>query len=408
MTRELDITKEDIWLGRLGSRLIAAGAIVGVVCLAAAGWLGWSGGRQQLFFLSYLNNFMFFLSLALGGLFVVLLEHLVHSNWSIVVRRVTEWIVAALPWLALLFIPILFGLGYLYPWTHPGSQTNEHLRALLAWKRPYLNVPFFSIRVLIYFAAWLSMGWYYLRQSMRQDRQRDLDASARISLRMEALAAPAMILFGLTITFAAFDWLMSRDPFWYSTIYGVYYFSGSVVSGFALLTTMTFLLQVSGRLRQTVTPDHYQDLGKYTFGFIVFWGYIAFSQYMLIWYGNIPEETEWFLRRQTGQWGYVSALLIIGHFFIPFFALISRYPKRKPALLAAVCLWILLMHWFDIYWLTMPESFKGVLPLNWMDLLTFLGIGGICLAGATRWQRSQPLLAISDPRLGESLMFENA
>lgn len=408
MTRDTDTTRENIWLGSLGTTLMAAGAIIGILSLAIAAWLGWSAARPAWFFASYLSNFMYFLSLALGGLFLVLLEHLVHAGWSVAVRRITEWTVAALPWLALLFIPLLFGLPYLYPWANPHAHLSEHLEALLAWKRSYLNIPFFAVRVVIYFAAWLSLGWYYLRLSMAQDRQRQLDTSVAITRRMERPAPVAMIVFGLALTFAAFDWLMSRDPFWYSTIYGVYYFAGCVVSAFALVTTMTTFLQATGRLRQSVSPDHYQDLGKYVLGFTIFWGYIAFSQYMLIWYGNIPEETEWVFRRQTGQWAYVSALLIVGHFFIPFFALISRYPKRRPALLVPVCIWILLMHWFDVYWLAMPESSKGIVPLSWMDLLTFLGIGGICLAGATSWQRTQPLIAVSDPRLTESLMFENA
>jgi hypothetical protein len=408
MTQPPDTTNENIWLGRLGTTLTVAGGLTGVASLTTAAWIAWSTSQQPRFFLSYLNNFMFFLSLALGGLFLLLLEHLVHAGWSVVLRRLTEWIVASLAWLALLFIPILFALDYLYPWTHPNTQPNDHLRALLAWKTPYLNMRFFSIRVLIYFAAWLSTAWFYLRQSMRQDRLRDLADSAKLSLRMETLAPPAMILFALTVTFAAFDWLMSRDPFWYSTIYGVYYFSGCVVGAFALLTTIAFLLQTSGRLRNTATPDHYQDLGKYTFGFIVFWAYIAFSQYMLIWYGNIPEETQWYLRRQTGQWACLSVLLILGHFFIPFFALLSRYPKRRPALLVPVCLWILLMHWLDICWLTMPESSPAIVPLSWLDLLTFLGIGGISLAGASHWQRGQPLVPVSDRRLTESLRFENA
>lgn len=408
MIPETNMTKENIRLGSLSSRLIVAGGLLGVVSLSAAAVIAWSSHTQERFFLAYLNNFMFFLSLALGGLFIILLEHLVRAGWSVVTRRIGEWVVASLPWLAMLFIPILFGLGYLYPWVHPQTQTDEHLRHLLDWKQPYLNIPFFAVRTVIYFAVWLALGWYYLRLSMRQDAQTSLDGSVKVTLKMERMAPVAMILFAITITFAAFDWLMSRDPFWYSTVYGVYYFAGCVVSAFALISLMTILLQTSGRLTESITCHHIQDLTKYTFGFTIFWAYIAFSQYMLIWYGNIPEETEWFLRRQSGQWAYVSLLLIVGHFFVPFIALISRRSKQIPALIAAVCVWILIMHWVDLYWLTMPETFKNTVSLNWLDLLTFLGIGGITTAGATWWQRSQPLVPVGDPRLGASLMFENA
>jgi hypothetical protein len=265
-------------------------------------------------------------------------------------------------------------------------------------------VPFFVARAAINFAAWLSIGWYYRVLSSRQD------ATGEVALtrRLERLAPAAIIVFGLTVTFASFDWMMSRDPFWSSTIYGVYYFSGCVVGAFALLSVVALLVQGSGRLARAIGADHYQDLGKYTFGFVVFWAYIAFSQYMLIWYGNIPEETQWYLRRSHGPWAYVSVLLMVGHFFIPFFVLISRRPKRSRGVLAAVCVWILAMHWLDVYWLIMPEWSRSRVPFCWMDVATFVGIGGLCAAGALWWMGRRPLIAIRDPRLGESLAFENA
>lgn len=405
MAEMVEERKDNIWLGSGGYSLAAAAGGVGVAGLAVA-WLlsrGTAGGAER-FFISYLSNYCYFLSLGLGGLFLVLLEHLARAGWSVVVRRLAEGIAATLPVLGLLFLPILWGMPYLYPWVNPSAELDEHLLGLLRWKAPYLNVPFFLVRVAIYFAVWLSISYYYLALSSRQDRT----GKADLTRRLEKLAPAAIIVFGLTLTFATFDWMMSRDPFWYSTIYGVYYFSGCVVGAFALLSVVAMVMQRSGRLEQAITADHYQDLGKYTFGFIVFWGYIAFSQYMLMWYANIPEETEWYHRRQSGPWGYVSVLLIVGHFFIPFLALISRGAKRHRGILGTMCVWILAMHWIDVYWLIMPESSLQRVPLSWMDLATFAGIGGLCTAAALLWLAGRPLIAIADPRLRESLAFENA
>jgi hypothetical protein len=389
-----------------GARMLAwTAAAVGVAGLAVAwGMSRGSAAATTRFFTSYLANYCYFLSLALGALFLVLLEHLARAGWSVVVRRLAEGIAAMLPALGLLFLPILWGMPYLYPWVRPDPALNEHLAGLLRWKQPYLNEGFFAIRVAIYFLAWLSMGYYYLLLSSRQDRTGEV----YLTRRLEKLAPVSMIVFGLTVTFASFDWMMSRDPFWYSTIYGVYYFAGCAVSAFALLSIVAVLVQRSHHLEQAITADHYQDLGKYTFGFVIFWGYIAFSQYMLMWYANLPEETAWYHRRTIGPWGYVSALLILGHFFLPFLALISRAAKRNRTFLAAMCLWILMMHWLDVYWLIMPESHRRDVPLSWMDLATFVGIGGLCAAAGLLWLLGRPLLPIRDPRLPESLVFENA
>lgn len=248
------------------------------------------------------------------------------------------------------------------------------------------------------------MAYGYLALSSRQDRS----GKVALTRRLERPAAPAMIVFGLALTFASLDWIMSRDLYWYSTIYWAYYFSGCAVGAFARVSVVTSLMQYSGRLLLAVKADHYQDLGKYTFGFIVFWGHIGFLQYMLIWYGNIPEKTQWYLRRSASAWGHVSLLLVIGHFFIPFFALISRWPKRRKGLPATVCVWILAMHWFDVYWLAMPEFSHPRVAWSSMDLATFVGIGGVCTAGALTWLAGRPLIPVGDPRLRESLLFENA
>lgn len=405
MAEVADIRRDNVWLGGAGRAVAIVAGAVGAVGLGIGGAIAWAQPDQRAhFFASYLTNYCYFLSLGLGGLFLVLLEHLARAGWSVVVRRLAEGIASTLPVLCLLFLPVLWGMGYLYPWVNPRGDLAEHLQHLLEWKRPYLNTVFFEVRAGIYLVVWLAISYYYLALSSRQDRT----GEPRLTLRLEGLAPVAIILFGLTLTFASFDWMMSRDPFWYSTIFGVYYFAGCVVGGFALVTVVAVLLQRGGRLVSAISPDHYQDLGKYTFGFIVFWAYIAFSQYLLIWYGNIPEETQWYVRRSHGPWGGVSVLLLLGHFVLPFVAIISRWPKRRPALLGAVCVWILGVHWFDVYWLVMPEYSATAVPLSWLDVVLFVGMGGVCTARALLWLGRRPLIPIRDPRLEESLAFENA
>jgi hypothetical protein len=225
---------------------------------------------------------------------------------------------------------------------------------------------------------------------------------------MERRSALAMLGFALTLTFASFDLLMSLDAHWFSTIFGVYIFAGSVVSFFALLTVVVFATQRAGLLRLAVTVEHYHDLGKLIFAFTVFWAYIAFSQYMLIWYASLPEETEWLLRRQSNGWGWVGLLLLLGHFVAPFVALLSRAPKRRPPLVAIAAAWMLAMHWVDMYWVVIPEASPLQAWPQLLDATTLLGLGGVVVAAAVYLMRDRSLIPERDPRLAESLMFENA
>jgi hypothetical protein len=236
----------------------------------------------------------------------------------------------------------------------------------------------------------------------------DESGDPRLTLRMEKRAAPSMVLYAITVTFAAFDLLMSLSPHWFSTIFGVYFFSGGVVACFAWLALKSHLLQGGGLLPNAITREHYHDLGKLIFAFIVFWAYIGFSQYMLIWYANIPEETEWFLQRQSGGWTALSVLLLFGHFFLPFLALLSRYPKRQRLLLVPGTIWVLFMHWVDLYWLAMPAFGASSPPLHALDFTLFVGVGGIFTALLLRRLAKHSLLPEKDPRLADSLVFENA
>lgn len=403
--RTVSLKDEKLELGPLGGRLLMIGLVLGVVGLGAAAGLGSAAGDGwKHFFHSYLVAFAFFLTITLGGLFFVTVQHLTRAGWSVVVRRVAEIVAANVGVMALLFlvilVPIFMGNAALFKWTDHALVENDHL---LHEKHAYLNVTFFAIRAVIYFVFWGLLSRFFLKRSTEQDHSGDPE----LSLKMERVSAPAMILFALTITFAGFDLLMSLDPYWFSTIFGVYVFAGSVM-GFMATASLSFMfLQRQGLLKTAVTTDHYQDLGKLLFAFVFFWGYIAFSQFMLIWYANIPEETEWYQNRIQGPWLTVSYALLFTHVIIPFGGLLSRYVKRSRAGLAFWAVWLLGAHYLDIYWLVMPSLNNQTVPFGLIDVAALIGVAGFFLAGLAYLAKGRPLLAVKDPRLNESLSFEN-
>jgi len=371
---------------------------VGAVGLIAAFAL--RGGDPKQFAFSWLFAFLFFLSLSLGALFFVLIHFATQAGWGIVVRRLAENTMAVIPLFAVLFVPILLGMGELFPWVHVGAGSHDHL---VAAKAPYLNTSFFVTRAAIYFVAWSAIAWFFVTKSRRQDES----AAHGISLLLRRVSGPAVIVVALTQTFAAVDWIMSLDPTWYSTIFGVYWFAGSFVSFFALVTLMVVRLRSAGFLKNVVGLEHFHDLGKLLFAFTVFWAYIGFSQYFLIWYGNIPEETIFFRHRLEGSWTAVSLLLAAGHFIVPFFFFMPRTIKRKPALLALGAAWMLAMHAVDIYWLVMPVLHPAGVSISLLDVAAFLGVGGLFFGAVGRMMLAAPLVPVGDPRLPESLSFEN-
>jgi hypothetical protein len=276
-------------------------------------------------------------------------------------------------------------------------------------KHAVLNRWFFTLRVVFYFAIWSLLALWYWRRSTEQDRSGDV----ALTTRMQGHAAPALVVFALLITFAAFDLIMSLDPHWFSTIFGVYVLAGCMLAGFATLIIVHMHLQRLGYLTQSVNVEHYHDLGKWLFGFVFFWGYIAFSQYMLIWYANIPEETEWLARRgattarlDISGFTWVALALLFGQLLIPFVGLMSRHAKRNKTVLAFWAMWVLAFHWLDLYWLIMPEL-DGRVHFGLIELLCFIGIGGIFMATSLRMMAKAPLRPVNDPRLQESLAFEN-
>jgi len=398
----VDIGQEPRHLGALGAAIRRWGWFAAGAGLVASGAVTLAGDRGlETAAFAYLLNFAFFLSLALGGLFFVLVQHLTNAGWSVVVRRLAEGFAATLPWLAVAFVPLLLGLHPLYHWSHAEAVAAD---PLLQAKAPYLNTGFFVVRWVGYFAAWLWMVRYFVGRSMAQDGSGD----HRLTVQMQRRAALAVLVYAVTVTFAAFDLLMSLDPHWYSTIFGVYFFAGAFLGAIALLIVVATGLQRAGLLRRVITREHYHDLGKLLFAFVVFWAYIAFSQYMLIWYGNIPEETNWFLRRQTNGWGWVGLALVFGHFVAPFVALLSRYSKRRKHLLVVAAAWVLAMHWVDLFWIVMPQASPERAAFPLVNLTLLVSLGGVMAASFAHRLRERALVPERDPRLVESLTFENA
>jgi len=378
--------------------------LAGAIGLGASGLLAFLGEQWQRFFFSYLHNLMFVLGIALGALFFVLIQHVTRSGWSVVVRRFAEMLTMLFVPLGVLFLFIIFlmlgGNHELFWWNDTERVAKD---VLVREKVAYLNAGFFTLRAALYFGFWIVCSRWYLQKSAQQD----VSGDKRLSLQMEKCAPVCLILFALTLTFATVDWIMSLDPHWFSTIIGVYYFSNSVVSFFAVLAIVVYIANSQGILTNEITAEHRHDIGKLLFGFNCFWAYIAFSQYLLIWYSNIPEETVWYARRQENGWETVAMILIVGHFVIPFLGLMSRTVKRHPTYLPLWAAYMLLMCWIDLYWLIMPEVSSMSPALSLMDLTCLLGVVGFAGFGAIKLAGGYSLLAKRDPRLPESLHFHN-
>jgi hypothetical protein len=385
--------------GHPWARLPAAGAACAALGAAACALLGAGDPRQ--FFFSWLVSWLFFLSLGLGALFFVLIQYATQGGWGIVLRRIGEATFATIPAMGVLFLPLLPGLPHLYEWSVPGAAEHD---ALLRWKAPFLNVPFFLVRAALYFGCWSAIAIFYYRLSRSQDATGDV----RVSVRLRRLAGPALIVLAVTQTFAAIDWIMSLTPHWYSTIFGVYFFAGAFVGFIALLSVVSVAMRRAGLLDTVISAEHLHDVGKFLFAFTAFWAYIAFSQFFLIWYANLPEETIWYKARLEGSWEAVSLLLMVGHFVAPFFYLMGRAVKRRGATLAMGGAWLLAMHYVDLYWQVMPTLHEAGVRPSLLDLAALAAVGG-CFVGAASWlMRRQALVPLRDPRLAESLAFENA
>jgi hypothetical protein len=360
------------------------------------------------FYYSYLFGYVFALDIALGALFWVLIHHVADAGWSVGLRRVFENISRAILPLAILLLPVLLGIfsGNLHSWyefVHGPEPAEGHLKHLWHVKHLYFATPFLLARLVIYFAVWIGYSAVMRRWSTTQDEI----GGIALTRRMQWWAPSGVALLGLTATFFAFDLLMSLQYTWFSTIYGVYFWVGGIRGALATCVLLVLGLRAAGHLGNTITIEHLHDVAKIMFGFTVFWAYIAFAQYFLIWYGNVPEETQFYLLRRNGDWYAMSILLPILYFAVPFFLLLPRAHKRSPRWLVVIAGWVLVMHAYDLYWQIMPVLHRDTIHPHWLDLAAPLFTFAVLLA-ATSWGFLKlPLIPIRDARLHETIGYEN-
>ena len=391
MTRETAVMPAQVKKTALG--LTAAGVLLVAGAAVAS---------AERFFANWLVLMAFVLTTGVGALFLVALEHTVHSRWSVPFRRISENLSALILVSVILAVPFALSVSTLYEWaTMPVGMMDHAMHE----KAAYLNAPFFYARLAFCFVIWALAYWLFVRNSRKQDTSGD-PALTRSSRR---LGPPALILFAVTLTFASFDWIMSLTPRWYSTAFGMYFFSGAITAGLAVTTLASVLLKENGLLPEQVGRDHFYNLGGLLFAMNTFWAYIAFSQFMLIWYGNLPEELVWYDLRSSGLWPLVAFVLVILHFFVPFVALLARDAKSNPKRLRIAAVSTLVAHGLDLYWMVLPSVSLGdgvrFSALSWMDVgFPLLAVGIVLFVWLWRSSKS-PIMPVGDPRLEDSLKF---
>ncbi|HSA92862.1 MAG TPA: hypothetical protein VLE48_07615 [Terriglobales bacterium] len=394
----LDFTPPPV-LESIQKRSLIIGAAVLVLC-----GIGW-GMNADRFFRSYLVGYMLWLGISLGCFAFLLVQHLSGGGWGLVIRRVLEAASSTRVFLfmAVLFLPVVMGMGRLYEWTHADRVAQDHL---LAHKAAYLNTGFFLARAAFYFAVWLLWSRLLAVWSERQDKSDDVLVRARLQF----ISGPGLLLYGLTVTFAAVDWVMSLDPHWFSTIYGMLFMAGQGISAMCFVIAMGVLLTKYRPMSEIMRPDHFHDLGKLMLACVMLWAYFAFSQFLIIWSGNLAEEIPWYIRRLDAGWQFVALALILFHFALPFLLLLSRDLKRHGRRLVRVAILLLAVRLVDLFWMVapnFPEAQHGV-QFHWLDVAAPVGIGGIWMF-AFVWQlRGRPLVPLYDPRLKDVLESEHA
>jgi hypothetical protein len=372
-------------------------AIIGLIGLGLSVVGAFVSPKQFSF--SWLFAFAFYFTILAGCFFWIIVHHVVDAEWSVVIRRQLENLAMLIAVMALFFIPIVIFRNNLYEW----MNIPAGLDSVLDSTRAYLNWPFFLIRSIFYFAFFIGATLLFRRFSIRQDR----DGNPACTINMRRVAFISLPLFGLSLTFGAYDWLLGVDYRWFSTMWGVYIFAGASGSAMSLLVLVVTALRNAGYLKETVTDEHYHIMGKWMLAFCVFWAYIGFGQYMLTWYANIPEETEYFIRRNTESWNVLSLLLVIGRFFIPFAVLLMQGLKRKPARLCLIAGWLVFMQMLDIYIVILPALHGSGVAVSIWDFIPLLGMGAT-LAFVFLWiARRSSLFPNRDPRLLESLHIVN-
>lgn len=355
---------------------------------------------QERAIFNYLVTYMMILSIGLGSLFLIALEYIAGADWSTPIRRIPEFFATLLPVLLILVIPILVFNHDLFHWAHKEAVAEDKI---LQGKAPYLNESFFYIRTFVFIGLWSLFFWILTKNSRKQDETKDQSLTKK-NIRFSAIFIP---VFAISITFAAIDFMMSLEPHWFSTIYGVYYFAGTVVAALASITIVVVKLKEKGYFSPWMTDDHLFSLGALMFAFINFWAYIAFSQFMLIWYADLPEETFWFLTRWNGGWMFISLLLIVVHFLVPYFALLTQPSKMNPKRLKFIAVWLLFAHLLDIFWLVMPNmgTMKNGYVFSWIDLVFPIAGLGLVIFVFTFAAKKANLIPVGDPKLKRGIDF---
>ena len=376
--------------GRFARTAAVAGAIL--LALSALGGLS----RPDYFFRSYLLAFVFWNGLAVGAMAVLMMQYLTGGAWGIAIRRELEAATRTLPLTALAFLPLLFGMRRLYEWTRADAVAADEV---LRRKTLYLNTPFFVVRTVLAFAIWMAIAYLLNRWSLAQDASDDRSFDRRLQL----LSGGGLVLYALTTTFTSIDWVMSLEPRWYSTMYGVLYIVGQALAALALATLAVLAVSGYEPLRDFLGGRHRHDLGKMLFALVMFWAYVSFSQYLIIWSGNLPEEIRWYLARFRGGWGWIGGAVLLLHFVVPFLLLLSRQANRDPRTLGLAAGILLFMRFVDVAWLVLPAFSPGAFRLSWTDLAAPLGLGGLWIAYYARNLASRPLLPVHDPGFEEAL-----
>jgi len=369
------------------SRWGTLGLLVGLAgaALLAIGYF--TAGPEQ-FFRSYLVGWTTWLAFPLGALALLMIYHLTAGTWGTIARRILEASTRTLPYLAILFVPIILGMGHLYRWTHE-AQTGA--------KAHYLTTGSWILRAVIYLGVWMLLALLLSFWSKRQDATGD----PALAVKMRRLSGPGLVLYGFSVTFAAIDWLMSLDPAWYSTIYGAWYFAGGGIAALGLLVLIGLFLSGREPMESVITRSIFHDWGKLLLAFTMLWAYFAVSQLLIIWSGNIPEEVLWYQQRLTGGWQAMGLALALLHFGLPFLLLLSRDLKRQAKMLSVVAVLLLVMHWVDIFWNVAPNFSPEQFAFHWLDVVAPLAVGGIWFWLFVRELGKRPLLPINDPYLEE-------
>lgn len=364
--------------------------IIGTGLLLIAVLLGFFFRVQ--FFRSYLFAYMFSLGIVLGSMVILLIYHMTGGAWGAVSRRILESAIRLIPVMAVLFLPVAAGTHSLYEWTH---QDVVNADEILKHKTPYLNLPFFYLRAVIYFAVWYLISRSLLKKSEQQDQSPD----PSILARLEFTGGIGLVFYGLTMTFASVDWMMSLNPHWYSTIYGLLVICGQVLTAFAFVIATGAWLSRYQPYSDMIHPDQFHDLGKLMLAFVMIWAYLSFSQFLIVWSGNLPEETVWYVHRLHGGWQIFGVALIVLHFALPFILLLSRSLKRNPRMLSIVAIGILVMRILDLFWLIGPEFSRSHLKVHVLDFVLPIGLAALCFSLFLGQLKKRPLVPLNDPNL---------